>query len=63
MFHHGELYARLEAEVLAEVPLDPAVSALADEGRPLLMRESDSPSKLAFMQMADKVSDLLDAKK
>ena len=58
VFHRGQRYARLEGQVLAEIPLDPAVSVLSDTGRPLLLAESDSPATAAFLQLADRVSAL-----
>ena len=55
VFHRGGVYADLGAPLLGEVPLDPAISALADRGRPLLVEDSDSPAVAAFTQVADEL--------
>ena len=55
VFHRGTVYEDLGAPLLGEVPLHPEISALADSGRPLLLENSDSPAKAAFIQVADEL--------
>lgn len=53
VFHRGTVYQNLDAPLLGQIPLDPAISAHADSGRPLILEESDSPAKAAFTELAD----------
>ena len=53
VFHRGKLYQDLDAPLLGQIPLDPAISAHNDSGRPLLLEESDNPAKAAFTEIAD----------
>jgi ATP-binding protein involved in chromosome partitioning len=47
-----------EAEVplLAEIPIDPEVTAAGDEGRPIYLRNPDSPASRAFRTLAGVVA-------
>ena len=54
VFHRGDRF-RLEAETLAEVPLDPSISSLSDLGTPLINTGSDSPARAALVELADEL--------
>ena len=43
---------RLQVPFLGEIPLDPAIRAGGDEGRPLVAATPDSPQALAFLEIA-----------
>jgi len=50
------LAARLGVPLLAEIPIDMALRAGGDEGRPLVAAEPDSPVSKAFLQAARTLS-------
>jgi len=63
IFGHGGGKAeaeRLGVPCLAEVPLDAAIRAGGDEGRPLVSRDPDSPQARAFVELARRVRSILD---
>ena len=43
-------------EVLAEIPLEPALRVAGDEGLPLLATDSDAPAARAFASLADRLA-------
>lgn len=48
-----------EVPLLAEIPLDPALSEAADIGRPVLVSSPDSPQALALMELSRTVAERL----
>jgi ATP-binding protein involved in chromosome partitioning len=48
----GRLAAEIGAPLLGEVPLQPRLAALADEGRPVLLAEPESPAAVTFRTIA-----------
>ncbi|MBK7951220.1 MAG: Mrp/NBP35 family ATP-binding protein [Deltaproteobacteria bacterium] len=53
----GERVAReLGVEFLGEVPIDPRVATDGDVGRPIVVSEPDSPSAVAFRDIAGKIA-------
>lgn len=53
------LAAEIGAQLVAQIPLAPAVSAGGDEGRPLVLSAPDSPAGRAFTELAARVVDEL----
>ncbi len=49
--------ARLETEFLGHIPLDGAVRASGDSGKPIVIADPDSPSTDAFLDLARAISD------
>lgn len=49
---------RLETEVLASIPLDPAVRQGGDEGAPVLVSAPDSQASKSFLELAEAVTKL-----
>ncbi len=41
--------------LLASIPFDPATVEAADEGKPIVLLEGDSPAKAAFLHLADTI--------
>jgi ATP-binding protein involved in chromosome partitioning len=50
------LAAEIDAPLLGEVPLEPAVSAGGDKGRPVVAGAPDSPAARAFRALAEKIT-------
>jgi ATP-binding protein involved in chromosome partitioning len=46
-------------EILAKVPIEPLVSELSDQGKPVVVAAPESETAAAFMEMAKKVSEKL----
>ena len=44
-----------QAPLLAEIPIDPALSAAADTGRPVLVADPESPQAARFRALAAEV--------
>jgi ATP-binding protein involved in chromosome partitioning len=63
VFGHGggeALAAEIGAQLVARIPLEPAVSEGGDVGRPIVLQAPDSPAGAAFLELADRiVTDLL----
>ena len=58
IFSHGggrEISQRLGVEFLGELPLDPTVRKLGDEGRPIVRSDPNSPVARAFFDIAGKI--------
>lgn len=58
IFSHGggrEISGRLGVEFLGEIPLDPHLRKVGDEGRPIVSSDPDSPVARAFMDIADRI--------
>jgi ATP-binding protein involved in chromosome partitioning len=49
---------RLETELLASIPLDPAVRKGGDEGEPVVVSAPDSETSSAFMELARRIVEL-----
>lgn len=49
---------RLDTELLASIPLDPAVRKGGDEGSPVVVSAPDSPTTKAFLELAERVAEL-----
>ena len=49
----ARLAAEIGAPLLGEVPLQPGLAALADEGRPVLVAEPESPAAVTLRAVAD----------
>lgn len=47
--------SRTSVDVLGEIPIDPAVRAGGDRGRPIVMADKDSPVSRAFFEVADRI--------
>ena len=57
VFHRGEVpRAVSQAPLLAEIPIDPALSAAADTGRPVLITDPESPQAARFRALAAEVA-------
>jgi ATP-binding protein involved in chromosome partitioning len=55
----ASLAAELGVPLLASVPIDPRVAAGADEGRPVVVDEPDSPAAEAIVAAADRITEIL----
>ncbi|CAN5748530.1 N/A [soil metagenome] len=57
IFHRTDVQRPISTEVplLAEIPLDPALSAAGDTGRPVLITDPDSPQAEALWELVDTV--------
>jgi ATP-binding protein involved in chromosome partitioning len=58
IFAHGggrKISERLGVPFLGEIPLDPEVRKVGDEGRPIVQSNPDSPVAKAFLAIADRV--------
>ena len=58
IFSHGggrEISQRLGVEFLGELPLDPTLRKVGDEGRPIVLSEPTSPVARAFFDIAGKI--------
>jgi len=53
------LAAEVGAPLVAQVPLEPEVATGGDEGRPIVLRDPDSPAGAAFTELAARVVDVL----
>jgi ATP-binding protein involved in chromosome partitioning len=54
---HLEKYAAQKGlEILAKIPVEPAVSRLSDEGKPVVVAAPDSETAKAFKEVAQKLS-------
>ena len=55
IFHRTDVQRPIATEIplLAEIPLDPALSAAGDTGRPVLITDPDSPQAAALWQLVD----------
>ncbi len=61
IFAHGggrKISERLGVPFLGEIPLDPEVRKVGDEGRPIVQSDPDSPVAKAFLEIADRVREL-----
>jgi ATP-binding protein involved in chromosome partitioning len=62
VFHRGRVQRAVAGDampLLAEIPLDPALSAAADSGRPVLITAPDGPQATAFINLAAAVASRL----
>jgi len=62
IFSHGggrEISERLGVEFLGELPLDPTVRRVGDEGRPIVLSDPDSPVAKEFFAIAEKIRDVV----
>lgn len=62
IFSHGggrEISERLGVEFLGELPLDPTVRRVGDEGRPIVLSDPDSPVAKEFFAIAGKIRDVV----
>ena len=62
VFHRGRVPRAVAGDampLLAEIPLDPALSAAADSGRPVLITDPDGPQATAFINLAAAVASRL----
>ena len=62
VFHRGRVpraVADGSVPLLAEIPLDPALSAAADSGRPVLITDPAGPQAVAFLQFASETASRL----
>lgn len=62
IFHRSEVPRAItagEIPLLASIPIEPAISAAADTGRPLVVAEPDSRQARIFMDLAQVVTDIL----
>lgn len=60
IFSHGggrEISQRLGVDFLGELPLDPTLRKVGDEGRPIVLSEPESPVARAFFDIAGKIRD------
>ncbi len=58
LFGHGggrQAAARLGLEFLGELPLEPAIRAAGDQGRPIVLAEPDSAAGQAFAAIASRL--------
>jgi ATP-binding protein involved in chromosome partitioning len=56
----GEMLARaLGVPLLGQIPLEPALREAADTGRPIVVRDPDSESARAFLDIAERLLDLV----
>ena len=58
IFSHGggrEISQRLGVDFLGELPLDPTLRKVGDEGRPIVLSEPNSPVARAFFDIAGKI--------
>jgi ATP-binding protein involved in chromosome partitioning len=58
IFSHGggrEISQRLGAEFLGELPLDPMLRKVGDEGRPIVLSDPKSPAARVFFDIAGKI--------
>ena len=53
-----ELALKYGLEFLGAIPLDPATVLAGDQGKPVVLLEEDSPAKKAFIELAEKVSQM-----
>ncbi|HET9014088.1 MAG TPA: Mrp/NBP35 family ATP-binding protein [Thermomicrobiaceae bacterium] len=62
VFHRGRVprAVRDDVPLLAEIPIDPALSEAGDTGRPLLVVAPDSPPSRQFLSLARVVGERLD---
>jgi ATP-binding protein involved in chromosome partitioning len=51
-----ELAAEVETEVLARIPFDPRLAALADEGEPIVLAEPEAEVSQAIMGLAEAIA-------
>jgi ATP-binding protein involved in chromosome partitioning len=64
IFGHGgakETAAKLGTDFLGEIPLHIAIRETSDGGTPITAREPDSPQAKAFLVLAERVAQKLDA--
>jgi ATP-binding protein involved in chromosome partitioning len=62
IFAHGggrEVGARLGVEFLGEIPLDPQVRKVGDEGDPIVKHDPASPIAKAFFSIAERIRTLV----
>jgi ATP-binding protein involved in chromosome partitioning len=62
VFHRGRVPRAVLGEdvpLLAELPIDPALSEAADVGRPLLVTAPESPQAIRFLELASAVAERL----
>jgi ATP-binding protein involved in chromosome partitioning len=58
IFSHGggrEISQRLGVEFLGELPLDPMLRKVGDEGRPIVRSDPKSPAARVFFDIAGKI--------
>jgi ATP-binding protein involved in chromosome partitioning len=64
IFSHGggrEISGRLGVEFLGEIPLDPHVRKVGDEGSPIVISDPSSPVARAFFDIAARIRDAVPA--
>jgi len=60
----GERIARdMGVPLLSKIPLDPRISEASDRGMPFIVEHSDSPAAKAFMDLVERLEELLEAKR
>ena len=52
---YGQSAAEIDAPLLAQIPLDPALREAADDGRPVLEASPDAEVTAAIRSLAEKV--------
>ncbi|TVQ37460.1 MAG: iron-sulfur cluster carrier protein ApbC [Geminicoccaceae bacterium] len=65
IFAHGGARATAEksqVDFLAEIPLDPLIRELSDDGRPVVVAQPESPQAQAYLGLAQSVAAKLDRK-
>ncbi|GBD44550.1 Iron-sulfur cluster carrier protein [bacterium HR40] len=64
IFAHGGARAcaeRYGVDFLAEIPLDPLIRELSDDGRPVVVADPESPQARAYLDLARSVRDRIEA--
>jgi ATP-binding protein involved in chromosome partitioning len=64
IFSHGggrEISQRLGVEFLGEIPLDPTVRKVGDEGDPIVLHDPKSPVARAFFDIAARIRETVPA--
>jgi ATP-binding protein involved in chromosome partitioning len=64
IFNHSptrDAAERLGTSLLGELPLDPAVRASGDDGRPTVLSDPDSPVGRGFLEIAGRIRELVPA--
>jgi MinD-like ATPase involved in chromosome partitioning or flagellar assembly len=57
-----DVAADVGVSLLAEIPFDPRLAAMSDQGTPLVTAAPDAPAAHAFRQMAGALEELWDRK-